>query len=117
MKSIDQQILEQKYKLVCESDGNPPRGASTRKHKRIAIKLVSIKKNEGDGGEEYEDFENQGGSVLLSVNGKPIEVIVNPSGEYDFEGDITDDREMNAILNFVDSDPQVAEAFPVDEFE
>jgi hypothetical protein len=77
------------------------------------IELLKIDKNEHD--PEYDHFETQGGSVYLKVNGKHVEVIVQPSGDFDFEGDVLNDDEMDAVLDFVNSNEEVNQAFPMDE--
>ena len=79
------------------------------------IELVKVVKNEFDA--DYADFENQGGSVFIKVNGKTVEVIIQPCGELDFDGDVLEEEEMDAVLDFFYSNEEVNNSFPNDEFE
>lgn len=81
----------------------------------MQVELVKIVKNEFDA--EYSDFENQGGSVFIKVNGKTVEVIVHPCGELDFDGDVVEEEEGDAVMNFFYGNEEVEKAFPADEFE
>lgn len=57
-----------------------------------------------------------GGSVFIKVNNKTCEVIIHPCGEYDFDGDVLDEDEMDAVFDFIHTNDEVNDAFPGDEF-
>lgn len=81
----------------------------------MQVELVKIVKNEFDA--DYADWENQGGSVFIKVNGKTVEVIIQPCGELDFDGDVVSEEESEAVLDFFYSNKEVNDTFPADEFE
>ena len=80
----------------------------------MKAKLIKIEKNEFDA--DYADWENQGGSVFIEINGKTVEVVVHPCGELDFEGDELTETEHNDILDFFYTNKKINKAFPADEF-
>lgn len=78
----------------------------------MQVELVKIVKNEFDA-----DWENQGGSVFIKVNDKTVEVIIQPCGDIDFDGDVLEEEENDAVLDFFYSNKEVSDTFPSDEFE
>ena len=79
------------------------------------IKLIKIELNDID--TDDETWWNQGGSVLIKVNDKTVQIIIHPCGELDFEGDVTSEEESDAVMDFFYSNKQVNDTFPGDEFE
>lgn len=83
--------------------------------KEMQVELVKIVKNEFDA--DYADFENQGGSVFIKVNDKTVEVIIQPCGELDVDGDVVSEEECDAVMDFFYSNEEVNDTFPGDDFE
>lgn len=81
----------------------------------IKLKLVKIEKND-DVDNDGSEWENQGGSVFLTVNNKEVEVIIHPCGELDFEGPSMSDEEFDAVTEFIANNKKVQKAFPSEEF-
>lgn len=79
------------------------------------IELVKIVKNEFDA--DYAGWENQGGSAFIKVNDKTVEVIIHPCGEIDFDGDTVSEEEGEAVMDFFNSNKEINDTFPGDEFE
>jgi len=83
----------------------------------MKIELVKIEKFEADA---KSDFDNQGGIVSLIVENKKVDVIIHPCGDMDLEvendGELTDE-EGEAVLDFINSEEEIYNAFPADEFE
>jgi hypothetical protein len=79
----------------------------------MEVKLLEIQLADVD---EWEG--NPGGVVYLGINGKVVEIIIHACGELDFEGfgQLTDE-ESDAVMDFFNTNKQIAKAFPGDEFE
>ena len=85
----------------------------------MKIELVKIEKFEVEVG--YVENPSPVGIVSLIVdNKKKVDVVIHPCGELDFEvennGRLTDE-EFDGVLDFINSDKEVDNAFPNDEFE
>jgi hypothetical protein len=79
----------------------------------MEVKLLKIEMADVD---EWEG--NPGGSVYLEINGKAVEIIIHACGELDFEGfGRLTHEESDAVMDFFDTNKQIAKAFPGDEFD
>jgi len=79
----------------------------------MKVKLLKIEMADVD-----ECEWNPGGSAFIEVNGKTVEVIIHECGELDYEGfEQLTDEESDAVMDFFDTNKQIAKAFPGDEFE